>query len=384
MKALLRSETERLEGPRSARPGELGIVLETVNKVMRVDKGLKPTIRTDYPMIYNEENLSNIIVIKNGNHVVSSAAVWINSIEIGSARLKVGGINCLVTAPEYRRRGLASEVMQASHKHMAELGCHVARLTTHIAGWYNRLGWEAAGSYGTYEINRSNMALLPVLGDDISISCHRNDFEESTMVDLVRLHQADKLGGVRSPELLRTLLKAGSDPEVTPDTWIVFAIRRDEPVAYLLDRGNIVIEWGGRSDLIAGLLRAWYERAERHGTQAKRARSSNADYSDKVTLTAPNSGHALLQLLRARFFPCRLDYWGMLYTLDPRGILDAFGRQDVFVGEQNGEFTLERGSARVTVSRSQLTKLLFGPERISDFVDDVLPFTFWEWPIEHV
>ncbi len=54
------------------------------------------------------------------------------------------------------------------------------------------------------------------------------------------------------------------------------------------------------------------------------------------------------------------------------------------VTEMDGKFALARGDESATVSRQELAKLLFGPERISDFAGDVLPLLFWEWPLEHV
>ena len=374
----------QFDGPRTARSGELKSVLDTVNEVMRVAAGLKPTIATDYPMIYNEENLSNIMIIKDGDRVVSSVAVWPNTIEIGSTRLSVGGINCLVTLPEYRRQGLASQVMEAAHQLMTDRGCHVARLTTNIARWYNRLGWEAAGRFCTFEINQSNVILLRDLVENVTIRCLHNDLEEATMTDLVNLHQSDRLGGVRSPGLMRTLLQAGSDPKVTPDTWIVFADRKTEAAAYLIDRNGTVTEWGGPAELVSGLIRAWYFEREKNRIGSNRPEDSNAEYTGKMWLTTPPSGHPLPQLLEQCSFPCRCDYWGMLYILDPRGILDAFGCGDISISKRDGYFILERGNDRVAVDRSGLTKLLFGPERVSCFAEDVLPFTFWEWPIEHV
>ena len=370
------------EGPRAARPGELESVLEATNRVMRVSAGHEPTIANDYPFIYNEQNLENIMIIKHGSRVVSSVAIWVNAIEIGAACLKVGGINCLVTLPEYRRRGLASQVMRASHDRMAKLGCHVARLSTSIANWYRRLGWEAAGSFCTYELNNSNLHQLPALGDGVNLRCTHNEFEEGTLDTLVRLHQADRLGGVRTPELMRTLLQAGSDPKVKPDTWIIIALHGEKPLAYALDRHRVIVEWAGPSDVVAGLLRAWSE--ERARVADKAEQTSNADFSDKLILTGPPKGHSLLRLFGKFKLPCRIDYWGMLYVVDPRGILDAFGCQDIGLQERGSQFALELGEERLTVTRQQLTKLLFGPERTSDFGGGRLPFVFWQWPLEHV
>ena len=106
--------------------------------------------------------------------------------------------------------------------------------------------------------------------------------------------------------------------------------------------------------------------------------------SRELALVAPASGHPFALVLRSLSVPCSIDYWGMLYVIDPRGILDACGLKDIAVTETHERFTLTRGNESVEVSRQELTKILFGPERIHGFAGDVLPLLFWEWPIEHV
>ena len=51
---------------------------------------------------------------------------------------------------------------------------------------------------------------------------------------------------------------------------------------------------------------------------------------------------------------------------------------------QYGEFTLRKGQETATIDRSRLTKLFFGPERVSDFASDVFPLPLWQWPVERV
>ena len=79
-----------------------------------------------------------------------------------------------------------------------------------------------------------------------------------------------------------------------------------------------------------------------------------------------------------------LNYAQMIRLLDPQGILHAFGHDDITVTEQADTFTLRRAGQTATLDRPSLTKLFFGPERVSDFAADVFPLPFWQWPLEHV
>ena len=66
------------------------------------------------------------------------------------------------------------------------------------------------------------------------------------------------------------------------------------------------------------------------------------------------------------------------------GVLDAFGHQDIDVMENNGRMIISRDGQSLSLTRQQLVKLLFGPERIDGFASDVLPLKFWQWSLDHV
>ncbi len=373
-----------LDGPRPARPDEMESIIALANQVMRIGQGLEPTIATDYPFVYNSGNAENVTVVMDGSRTVSMVGSWINTVEIGDARLRSGGINCLATLPGYRGRGLATKVMNAAAEHMADAGCHIGRLTTDITNWYYRLGWENAGYLCTYRFNHSNVGILPGLPEAVELT-YGAEFDENVVAAIVDLRRSDRLGGSRTADVMRELLDAGSDPNLMGNKRYVMAQRAGTPVAYCLDSDHGIVEWGGPADLVAGLVRTWFERrvGERGGNLLPESQAK-VEESPELTLVAPGNGHPFLDLLRELGFPCQADYWGMLYIIDPRGILDAFGLTNISVAEEGGRFTLSRGDESVRVSRQELAKLLFGPERISDFADDGLPLMFWEWPLEHV
>lgn len=374
-----------LDGPRPARPGELDGVLNLADEVMRVEQGHAPSIAVDYPFIYNDDNLENIVVVTDGALVVATVAIWVNEIEVGAARLSVGGINCLATRTGYRGRGLATTVMRGAQARMAELGCHVGRLTTNIAKWYRRLGWENAAVQYDIQLNHSNVEMFAPLPGDVTYACHDDPFDDDVLDAVVALRRADRLGGVRTAGLMRTLLGSGSDPDVAAGPRIVVARRGSDPVSYLIDRGGSITEWGGSADLVAGLLRAWFlAEARRRTGDIEIDAKTRVPLSEIMGVIAPRAGHGFIEGLRPRSLPVNREYWGMLYVVDPRGILDAFGLDDVDLAEADGLYTLTRGGATVTVDRPRLAKLLFGPERIDEFAADRLPLVFYEWPLEHV
>ena len=377
--------SQNLDGPRPARPDEIDALLEAADAVLRVSRAMSPSVGRDYPHVYCPENAENILIVKDGEKVVSSTAVWCNTIEFGSAQLTAGGINCVVTLPEYRCRGLGSAVMEACVQRMRDLGCHVGRLGTNITNWYRRMGWESAGCVCRHELNRSNVPLLPSLPPEVTVRYEECPMADSTLDALIALRRADRFGGVRTPELMRTLMDSRGDPKVRNRPRVVLAERGGRAQAYLLERSGGIIEWAGGGELVAALARKWYEdRDDPNASTSLRDDDFKIVFSDTATLIAPEKGHGLADVLQYRAIPCVRNYYGMLYILDARGILDAFGAGDIEVESQDGNFTLTRGQARVTVTPGELAKLLFGPERVREFADDVLPLPFWQWPIEHV
>jgi len=157
------------------------------------------------------------------------------------------------------------------------------------------------------------------------------------------------------------------------------------PTAYLLDREGSIEEWAGPANILSGLVRNCFEcRAKDQVSGSKMDRQTKVAASEKMLLVGPQDGHPFLEILQGLGMPCHRDYWGMLYILDPRGVLDAFGHQDIDVMEDNGRMIVSRDGQSLSLTRQQLVKLLFGPERIDGFASDVLPLKFWQWSLDHV
>ena len=86
------------------------------------------------------------------------------------------------------------------------------------------------------------------------------EFSDELFEAIVGLRQIDRLGGVRTPELMRALLEAGSDPKLMGGKRFVVASQGSVPLAYCLDTERGIIEWGGDGRLVAGLIREWFGR----------------------------------------------------------------------------------------------------------------------------
>jgi len=365
---------DSLQGPRLAKRDDLPGILDLVNLVHRTLKGRRSRVENDFPHVYDPANVGNIVIVTQGQRVVSVVAVWPNDIQLGEVRLRVGGINCLATLPELRKQGLGRRVMEASHERMRELGCHVGLLGTRIPNWYRGLGWEKAGCWVTYTFDRGNIGLLPALPDGIAI----REAGAESLPDVVRLRNADRLGAVRDVESFRPVLMR-HPPQV-------FVAERGSGVAgYAFVRGRSAIEWAGPAPVVAGIVRGWFEtHDDREASTSERGEDFKARLEDRLEVSGPCWGHPFMSLLKELRIPPSIGYAGMMFPLDPRGILDAYGLGEITVDGRNDQVILRRGAESFSANTRRLSRLLFGPEKVADFAEDVLPLPFCQWPLEHV
>lgn len=359
-----------LSVPRQATPEDLPGVAALLDTVFSTDRRAVSLAKM-FPYIYSPENAANILIVTCADQVVSALSLWPNEVQLGPARLRVAGINAVATLSEYRRQGLATHLMRAAVKRMLGMRCHMGIVSAMIPNWYRRTGWELAGRMRTYQINRGNIAMLPKLPDKMYVE----GATETTLEEAYGIYCQHAFGGIRTREMFRKLL---TSRHVTD---LLVARTVDQGVAYLLAAGQRVVEWGGPATLVAGLVRTWFTRLDENGRSKGDGGPST---TDSVALVAPPEGHGLIELFDQLGIPCSVNYARMMLPLDAMGILRAFGINDITVHETNGAFTLTSKTQEVTLDRTALAKLLFGPERVTDFAVERFPLPFWQWPIDCV
>jgi ribosomal protein S18 acetylase RimI-like enzyme len=375
----------RFDGPRPARVEERDELIAMVNLVFRTLAGREPTIGIDWAHVYDPANLANVMVVCDQERVVASTGLWTNEVALGDARLLVGGINCVGTLPDYRRHGLGSSVVEAAQARMRDLGCHVGLLVTGISSWYRRLGWDDAGLVHSYSLNRGNIALLPRLPATVHVRLVETGQDGDAGVarevagEVVRLHNEQRMGALRTVEQFRQLLAAKGNPR------LLLAESEGVLLAYLLVRENSLLEWVGSAENVAGLVRACFEMLDDpQASTSERSNEAGPIALRNLTLSTPGWQQPLVARLDALRIPYSSSYLGMMYVVDPRAVLDAFGLSAIGVSAEGEAFNLTYQGERVTLHRSQLAKLFFGPERVSPFAAELLPLPFWQWNLEKV
>src|SRR5919109_1976066 len=137
---------EGFEGPRACGPYDLAPTLDLINLVFRTQPAVgvprAPTMGWDYAHVYNQDNLDNVRIVCHGGRPVSAVGIYPTRVRTPRGTIRVGGVNAVGTHPDYRRLGLNTATMLDAHARMRAEGLHVGLLSTGIANYYRKLGWE--------------------------------------------------------------------------------------------------------------------------------------------------------------------------------------------------------------------------------------------------
>ncbi len=227
-----------------------------------------------------------------------------------------------------------------------------------------------------YRVDRGNVGLLPDLPEGVVM----RQGGDADLAVVLALYRAARLGGVRTPELVRRVL---TSPKRAATLYLAEQGTRRR--GYIMAAEGQVVEWGGEAEVIAGLVKALFLQSDDPGVSSSdRDAGFRAVRMQSMTVVTPVRGHQVIDVFDLLGIPFALDYAGLMYLVDPLAILYAFGVNGVEVTERDGWFIVEWEGMRHPFSRNGLTKLFFGPEHPSISAPDDFPLPFWQWRMELV
>ena len=369
---------EHFDGPRACQVYDLGAVLDTANLVMRTlatpsgQPQRLPTIGYDWAHVYNHENLDNIRLITKDGLVVSSVAVFPGTTLTPLGSISVGGINCFVTHPEYRRRGLGEKVLLDAVERMKFNGHHIGLLSTNIEGYYRRYGWESAGRKRQFFLNKSNVELLSLNTFGVQITEDWKPYASQ----LRDIHEREHLISPRSTEMFSMLLERRLDR-------VLVATKNGKVEGYVGVKNLEMQEYGGDFEVVESLIHSLFYNLYNPDTSAS-TYAPGEDPTFEMTISCPDSLEGLSGLLLRKGIPNALDYIGMIVILDAPRLFDALNIREISLRQQDSGWLLEYGRKTLEVSEHELVKLVFGPELFPDFAPEIFPIEFYQWPLDKV
>lgn len=364
---------EEIEGPRECNfEYEIGPTLDTLNLVMRLSGGAKPNYGESWPYVFSYSNRKNIRIIKIGGKVVSCVSIFPSEVTIGEITLKVGGINGLATHPEYRKRGYAKLILEDAIQRMQEENCDISLVIAGVPEYYRRFDWEKGGRENTYFLDRGNINLLPKLKNCQIQEC----FGDKYLNQISILRDKEYLGTVRSKILFRLLLNKGK-------TYL--SLKEKNLVAYIVVIGRSVVEHAGPPEIVSDLIRkVFYQMDKRGASTTDRDKSFKPVLEATLSVNTPGFRVGLSALLDDLRIPKRTDYLGMIRIINIRSLLKKLGLDDIRVEENLDKINLYQEKKNNEFTRRELVKLIFGPERVSNFRKDIFPINFYQWPLDRV
>lgn len=101
------------------------------------------------------------IVAKLGNQIIGHARVQMRDIQFGDIKLPVGFICEMATAPEFRKEGIGTTLLERAEQLMIEQGAIMGILHTPAVSFYQKQGWSVGGQHN-YSVTspRSILSLL--------------------------------------------------------------------------------------------------------------------------------------------------------------------------------------------------------------------------------
>lgn len=111
-----------MDGPRPARPEEMPQVVELIERVFCDDAGRPRCMQQDNPLLVCEANAPNVLITADQGRPVSVMCVDRRTVVTRGCRIPGALLGSVCTHPDYRGRGLGTELLQAVYDHMRRRG----------------------------------------------------------------------------------------------------------------------------------------------------------------------------------------------------------------------------------------------------------------------
>ncbi len=234
-------EVDRFKvGP--CRVSEMQQLRTLLNKVFMEERNATGDLFTFAPLLYTEENIENLRVVRERKRIVGHAGILPRSIRWRGQVFEVGLVGGVCARRDLRGLGVGTLVMEDVAQRMEELELDFGVLWTGSPGFYQRLRWRLAGG-----------VVLMGIQEAMGQSSTRHEImriEETPFgpEDCYRLHvKAARHEVVRTPEETRTLMTAEH-----VDTLI--GLEGGRLAGYATSTGRVIQEIEGHAEVCMSLI----------------------------------------------------------------------------------------------------------------------------------
>ncbi len=214
----------QIDGPRGCTKKELKKLIQLVNSIFRPDG--KQNILSDYPLVYRDENLANIRLLKISGQLVSEVPFIPWTVQHKECRFTIGVISPTATHPDHRHRGFGLKCLNSCIECMQQQGIDLSVLWTQIKTFkfYNHASYQAVRDQGyTFSCAKADTKRFESHGENIVT---HQPGDPRFLQKIQSMREAESCGFVRASAQVAELY---SLPGLTTRV----ALREGQPVAYL-------------------------------------------------------------------------------------------------------------------------------------------------------
>lgn len=226
-----------------ARKEDLSAIIDLANRVFR-SRRPGHFMQEEFPYLYDEANADHWYLAKDHGRVVGMVGAMVWPAVIAGASTRVASIGSVATHEDYRRRGLATNLLTLSQKALVQESVRMILISGHLP-IYQRFGGRAVGKVQWYTL-RSNSPLVPYQIRPI------HPHEDSAVI--ARLYQTRSTRFGRTLSQLQAMLTTQPITTVEQGTKVAeLVLDQGQPVSYFIvnhhpfggkDTSRLV-EWGG-------------------------------------------------------------------------------------------------------------------------------------------
>jgi len=272
-----------------------GQVLALMERVL----GAQGALAGEYPTVFRTEGAGSFVTIEDEGRALAACAILPRELLCGPVKLRVGLIGSVVTDPEYRRRGLGTQLMTAAESALAADGALVALLWADDAGFYTRRGWREVGVERDFIVGPENLEALP-----LSTNVRRARAADAEAIHLHYLRHPQRVQ--RTLEETRELLNCPGMRVLLEE--IGGVVHSYACLGRGRDLANVVHEWGGDPRSVLALLRAHLEHRMESGLE------------EALFVLTPGAHTALHGKLALAGIPSSVGVLGLAKVLDTLGL----------------------------------------------------------------
>ncbi len=358
-----------MQGPRTPNGSELHRVVEFLDNQLRENNTW--TIASEYPTALSTANIHNMSIMTDDEKIISHAVLKTFVIKGPHAIFKVGAIGSVVTAPEYRQKGLSTTNIK-NCIHLAEKqDCDLVVLWTDQFDFYRKMGFELAGYDYSYVFDNQT----DVKNQNLRINVGNN----VDPMALSKLYSQHSVHAVRTIEDFRQFLKIPNSNLFTAwdpnNQLLAYAVEGKG-----IDLVNYIHEWSGQTDALIELFK--YIRKQKQ---------------QPITIMTPKHSQNLRRRLDEVSEISHQGYLGMMKMVNTESLLNkvkkAFrseGMEKIIFEKQGNSFLFGYDTDLYTLeNESDVLQLIFGPLEVDkiDFIStetkqklsSLLPLPLWIW-----